>query len=117
MVCWVDLFQRFGRKHAFWILLLSYVLFTLFGGLVLMAIEQPQENGLRAQVVELREHFLRDNYCVPESRLDTIIVKASFSANRNIALLDAHRNDWSWDFISSMFFVINVLTLRGKKNK
>uniref|UniRef100_A0A4W5MEM4 Potassium channel, subfamily K, member 7 n=1 Tax=Hucho hucho TaxID=62062 RepID=A0A4W5MEM4_9TELE len=92
---------------------LSYVLFTLFGGLVLMAIEQPQENKLRAQVLELREHFLRDNYCVPESRLDTIIVKASFSANRNIAVLDAHRDDWNWDFISSMFFVTNVLTVRG----
>ncbi|XP_038831489.1 potassium channel subfamily K member 1-like [Salvelinus namaycush] len=116
MVCWVDSFQRFCRKHAFWLLLLSYILFTLFGGLVLMAIEQPQENRLRAQVLELREHFLRDNYCVPESRLDTIIVKASFSANRNIAVLDAHRDDWSWDFSSSMFFVINVLTVRGYGN-
>ncbi|XP_041723648.1 potassium channel subfamily K member 1-like [Coregonus clupeaformis] len=116
MVCWVDWFQRFCQSHAFCFLLLSYVLFTLFGGLVLMAIEQPQENKLRAQVLELREHFLRDNHCVLESRLDTIIGKVYFSANRNIAVLDTHRDDRSWDLISSMFFVINVLTVRGYGN-
>ncbi|KAJ8008103.1 hypothetical protein DPEC_G00101290 [Dallia pectoralis] len=116
MVLWVESFHKFCQSHAFCFLLLSYVLFTIFGSLVLMAIEQPEGTQFQAQILELRQRFLRDNRCVQEGSLDIMLQKVHAPDYRNIAVLDADRDKWSWDFTSSVFFVVNVLATSGYGN-
>uniref|UniRef100_A0A3P8ZZ29 Potassium channel, subfamily K, member 7 n=1 Tax=Esox lucius TaxID=8010 RepID=A0A3P8ZZ29_ESOLU len=113
MVLWVESFQRFCQSHAFWFLLLVYVLFTIFGSLLFMAIEQPQGNQFQAQVLEVRRRFLRENRCVQEGGLDIFLKKVYANGYRNVAILHAGENKWSWDFTSSVFFVVNILATSG----
>ncbi|XP_062305726.1 potassium channel, subfamily K, member 7 [Osmerus eperlanus] len=113
MVRWLEACRHFCRVRSFWFLVLGYVLFTLFGGLVFMAIEMPVEKTLRADVQELKERFLEGHRCVKESQLDDLLKKALSTDQRGVSLLEASSEELHYDFTSSLFFVIVTLSTTG----
>ncbi|XP_036403555.1 potassium channel, subfamily K, member 7 [Megalops cyprinoides] len=113
MVPWLDCVRRFCRMRAFLILVLSYVLFLIFGAAVFMALEQPGEIAIQAGVQNLRVGFLNENRCVRESSLDNLLKKAFFAGKRGVAVLEAESEEYSYDFSSSLFFLTTFLTTTG----
>ncbi|XP_048885023.1 potassium channel, subfamily K, member 7 isoform X1 [Brienomyrus brachyistius] len=107
---------RFCRGRAFCIMVVSYVLYIIFGGLVFMVLEKPQERALLAEVRRLRLLFLEQNRCLQEKRLDQLLKKALFAGKRRIAVLDADADELNNDFTSSLFFVTTYLTTTGYGN-
>ncbi|KAM4612399.1 potassium channel, subfamily K, member 7 [Polymixia lowei] len=105
--------RRFCRVNAFGCTILCYVLFILLGSLVFMAIEMPVERILRAEVIELREVFLRENPCIQESRLNELLRKALATDQKDVSVLNANIDERHYDFTSSLYFVIVTLTTTG----
>lgn len=104
---------RFCRVRAFSIMVVSYVLYIIFGGLVFVVLEKPQESALLHEVRRLRLLFLEQNRCVEGKRLDQLLKKALFASKRRIAVLDADTDELNNDFTSSLFFVTTYLTTTG----
>ncbi|KPP75922.1 potassium channel subfamily K member 1-like [Scleropages formosus] len=98
------------RVRAFLILVLSYVLFLIFGAVVFAVLEQPDGMSLLAEVQDLREEFLDSNRCVQEGSLRRLLAKALFADKRGVAVLGADSEELSYDFTSSLFFVTAFLT-------
>ncbi|TRY55357.1 hypothetical protein DNTS_020904, partial [Danionella cerebrum] len=90
-----------------------YVLFIIFGAVVLMVLEQPEESLLVKEVRELKARFLDNNPCVDEKRLD-LFLNNVFSVNkRGVAVLNSESYECNFDFTSSLFFVVTYLTTTG----
>ncbi|XP_018599947.1 potassium channel, subfamily K, member 7 [Scleropages formosus] len=113
MAYWCDVVLRFCRVRAFLILVLSYVLFLIFGAVVFTVLEQPDGMSLLAEVQDLREEFLDSNRCVQEGSLRRLLAKALFADKRGVAVLGADSEELSYDFTSSLFFVTAFLTTTG----
>ncbi|KAG5853270.1 hypothetical protein ANANG_G00071330 [Anguilla anguilla] len=113
MVPRLDSVWRFCRIRAFLILVLSYVLFLVFGGFMFLALEKPEEDALIAEVRQFRIEFLDRHRCVKESHLDDLLKKALFAEKRGVAVLEAEGEEYSYDFSSSLFFVTTFLTTTG----
>ncbi|KAJ8337652.1 hypothetical protein SKAU_G00366180 [Synaphobranchus kaupii] len=113
MVLRLDSVWRFCRVRAFLILVLSYVLFLIFGGIVFMVLEKPEEVALVAEVQQLRFEFLDRHRCVKESHLDDLLKKTLFAEERGVAVVEAESEEYSYDFSSSLFFITTFLTTIG----
>lgn len=79
-----------------------------------MAIEMPEEKSLRAEVQELRERFLQDHRCMQESKLDDLLRKVLSTDRRGVSVLDVNSEEYHYDFMSSLFFVIFTLSTTGE---
>ncbi|KAL7876153.1 hypothetical protein AOLI_G00111160 [Acnodon oligacanthus] len=99
------------RSYAFSSLLITYLLFILLGGAVFMALEQPEERALVAEVRELRASFLERHPCVEESGLDELLRKVLSAGKRGVSEEDGEEDNF--DFTSSLFFVTTFLTTTG----
>uniref|UniRef100_A0A8P4KIJ8 Potassium channel, subfamily K, member 7 n=1 Tax=Dicentrarchus labrax TaxID=13489 RepID=A0A8P4KIJ8_DICLA len=103
----------FCQVNALSCLVLCYLLFVVLGGVAFTAVEKPVERELRAEVEELRRSFLQENPCVQESGLRELLGKALSAHRSDVAVLKADAEERSYDFTSSLYFVIVTLTTMG----
>ncbi|KAJ8281806.1 hypothetical protein COCON_G00043250 [Conger conger] len=113
MVPRLDSVWRFCRIRAFLILVLGYVLYLIFGGIVFKALEKSEADALVAEVRQFRIEFLDRHRCVKGSRLDEFVKMALFAEERGVGVLEAEDEEYSYDFSSSLFFVVTILTTTG----
>ncbi|XP_040885249.1 potassium channel subfamily K member 1-like [Toxotes jaculatrix] len=107
---------RFVERHQsalnFALLVVGYILYLIIGAGIFSAIEMPYEHELRQELKAARQHFLSNNTCVSDARLEELLARALEANNYGVSLLgnDTSRN---WDFVSSLFFTSTVLTTTG----
>lgn len=104
---------NFCRSYAFTFLLIFYLLYMVIGAVIFMALEQPEQDSLVAEVRELRVRFLESNKCVKESSLDRLLRKVLLAGKRGVTV-KADSDEYNFDFTSSLFFVITFLTTTGE---
>lgn len=97
----------------FLVLVLSYVLYLIFGALVFSAVELPYEKELRHQLRTEKQQFLQDNECVSEERLEEFLMRALEASNYGVSVLQNVSINWNWDFTSALFFASTVLSTTG----
>lgn len=85
----------------------------IFGAVIFMVLEQPEQNELVAEEHEFWVRFLENNQCVKESSLDRLLRKVLLAGKRGVTV-KAHSDEYNFDFTSSLFFVITFLTTTGE---
>ncbi|KAM5129088.1 potassium channel subfamily K member 1-like [Mantella aurantiaca] len=102
------------RTLLFLILIVSYVLYLVFGAFIFSTLEQPYENQLREKVQNLWDDLLENHPCLSEENLDDFLRKALLVKSFGVSVL---RNisgfEVRWDFVSSLFFTGTTLTTIG----
>ncbi|KAM8952945.1 potassium channel subfamily K member 1 [Pelodytes ibericus] len=97
----------------FTFLILGYVLYLGLGALVFSAVEQPYEDLLRRDLYELKRLFLQRYTCLPEEKLEELLVRVLDASNYGVSILNNGSGNWNWDFTSALFFVSTVLSTTG----
>uniref|UniRef100_A0A8C5MH32 Potassium channel subfamily K member 1 n=1 Tax=Leptobrachium leishanense TaxID=445787 RepID=A0A8C5MH32_9ANUR len=98
---------------CFGILISVYLLFLVLGAVVFMAVEQPNEQTLRRDLLELKRQFLQQYPCLPEDRLEALLSKVLIASDYGVSVLNNVTGHWNWDYTSSLFFVTTVLSTTG----
>ncbi|XP_061637543.1 potassium channel subfamily K member 6 [Phyllopteryx taeniolatus] len=95
-------------------LVLFYVVYLLFGGLVFSSLERPVEERLRRHADALKRGFLVNQSCVSAAALE-LFVGQVLAANRYgvAALRNASADPSNWDLTSAMFFANTLVTTVG----
>ncbi|KAG2469272.1 KCNK1 protein, partial [Polypterus senegalus] len=101
------------RTWAFSILISSYILFIIFGGSVLMVLEEPKETQLRSSLRILRSRFLQAHTCVSDEQLETFTEQVLRAQKFGIPVLINEDDRNNYDFTSSLFFLTAFLTTTG----
>ncbi|XP_040293075.1 potassium channel subfamily K member 1 [Bufo bufo] len=97
----------------FGFLVVSYILYLIFGAAVFSSLELPLEDLLRNKLVELKRQFLIDNECMSEGQLEVFLDKVLEANNYGVSILNNETRNWNWDFMSSLFFASTVLSTTG----
>ncbi|XP_028657929.1 potassium channel subfamily K member 1-like [Erpetoichthys calabaricus] len=101
------------RTWAFSILISCYILFIIFGGTVLMVLEEPKEMQLRSSIRILRSRFLQAHTCVTDEQLETFTEQVLCAQKFGIPVLISEDDRDNYDFTSSLFFLTAFLTTSG----
>lgn len=97
----------------FLLLLLTYVLYLIFGAVVFSLVELPYEEDLRKELSGVKQRFLQENECISEEALDKFLVRALEASNYGVSVLNNNLTSWNWDFTSALFFASTVLSTTG----
>lgn len=100
-------------------LLIFFILYVIFGGIVFMLLEWPDEQIKRKEIGlllnEFTEHIKRLNHTqFTEEKFRLIIHELLMAQDNN--LIDSYGNQQpfiNWSFINSFFFAITVITTIG----
>ncbi|XP_063803350.1 potassium channel subfamily K member 1-like [Pseudophryne corroboree] len=98
-----------------WLLLLvTHLLYLLFGAFVFCSLEQPQEQLLREETEELWAEFLGSHPCLSEEPLDDFLRRALLIRSFGVSVLrNTSDLQLKWDFVSALFFSGTTLTTIG----
>lgn len=110
----VRLIQSHKSTWYFFILVLGYILYLIFGAVVFSSVELPYEDRLRQELRTIKKLFLQDNECLSEERLEEFLEKALEASNYGVSILNNASANWNWDFTSSLFFASTVLSTTGE---
>ncbi|KAJ8359781.1 hypothetical protein SKAU_G00163060 [Synaphobranchus kaupii] len=109
----VRLIQSNKSTWYFLFLVLGYVLYLIFGAVVFSSVELPYEDLLRQELRTVKRHFLQENKCLSEERLEEFLAKALEASNYGVSVLNNASSNWNWDFTSALFFASTVLSTTG----
>ncbi|XP_038621294.1 LOW QUALITY PROTEIN: potassium channel subfamily K member 7 [Tachyglossus aculeatus] len=103
-----------GAGGRYCLLLACYLLFLLLAAAVFVGIEGPPERRLRTQLQGDLASF-REAYggCLPPGKLEGLLDAALKAEGYGISALGNVSDAENWDFPSSLFFVVSVLTTTG----
>ncbi|XP_067877803.1 potassium channel subfamily K member 1-like [Heterodontus francisci] len=105
--------SRRCSKSYFWMLMICFIAYALFGTFVFSALELPWEIQMRRDIDALKSKFLREHECLEELELDLFLQRVVTASNYGISALGNASDDRNWDLSSSLFFVSTVLTTTG----
>nr|DBA21940.1 TPA: hypothetical protein GDO54_013050 [Pyxicephalus adspersus] len=94
-------------------LMVSYVLYLVFGAVVFSSVELPYEDLLRKDLLELKQSFLNEHQCMSEEQLEGFLERVLEASNYGVSILNNASGNWNWDFTSSLFFASTVLSTTG----
>ncbi|XP_061601262.1 potassium channel subfamily K member 1b [Cololabis saira] len=109
----VRLIQSHKSTWYFVSLLLGYLLYLIFGAVVFSSVELPYEDLLRQDLRAVKKHFLQENECISEERLERFLQRALEASNYGVSILNNASANWNWDFTSALFFASTVLSTTG----
>ncbi|XP_069808518.1 potassium channel subfamily K member 1 [Dendropsophus ebraccatus] len=109
----VRLIDRNRPAWYFAILMVTYILYLIFGAVVFSSVELPYEDLLRRDLRELKRRFLSENECTSEEHLEVFLGQVLEASNYGVSVLNNASGNWNWDFMSSLFFASTVLSTTG----
>ncbi|XP_073684624.1 potassium channel subfamily K member 1a [Garra rufa] len=109
----VRVIEGYRSTWYFFVLVLAYVFYLIFGALVFSAVELPYEEQLRQELRSVKQQFLEDNECLSEERLEEFLTRALEASNYGVSVLNNASTNWNWDFTSALFFASTVLSTTG----
>ncbi|CAL1570098.1 unnamed protein product [Knipowitschia caucasica] len=99
-----------------WVLLsgflLFYIIYLLFGALVLSSIERPEEERVRAELQQLREQFMNHS-CATEQALESFLTRVLQAHRSGVSVLQTVHQPSNWDLTSAMFYANTLVTTVG----
>ncbi|XP_069607056.1 potassium channel subfamily K member 1 [Ranitomeya imitator] len=109
----VRLIDRNRPAWYFGFLMVSYILYLIFGAVVFSSVELPYEDLLRRDLQEIKRQFISDNECMSEENLERFLEQVLEANNYGVSILNNASGNWNWDFMSSLFFASTVLSTTG----
>ncbi|XP_073436786.1 potassium channel subfamily K member 1 [Dendrobates tinctorius] len=109
----IRLIDRNRPAWYFGFLMVSYILYLIFGAVVFSSVELPYEDLLRKDLQELKRQFMSDNECMSEESLERFLERVLEANNYGVSILNNASGNWNWDFMSSLFFASTVLSTTG----
>ncbi|XP_062374610.1 potassium channel subfamily K member 1-like [Sardina pilchardus] len=94
-------------------LVVSYVLYLIFGALIFSSVELPYEDDLKTDLLSFKQQFLQDNACLSDDRLEEFLTRVLEANNYGVSVLNNASTSRNWDFTSSLFFASTVLSTTG----
>ncbi|KAL2102249.1 hypothetical protein ACEWY4_001417 [Coilia grayii] len=94
-------------------LVVTYVLYLVFGALIFSSVELPYEDDLRDELRAIKQHFLQENDCISDERLEKFLARVLEANNYGVSVLNNASTNRNWDFTSALFFASTVLSTTG----
>ncbi|XP_012679200.2 potassium channel subfamily K member 1-like [Clupea harengus] len=107
--------MRQGNKATWYFLCLvvSYVLYLIFGALIFSSVELPYEDDLKQDLRTIKDTFLQENPCISDARLEEFLSRVLEANNYGVSVLNNASANRNWDFTSALFFASTVVSTTG----
>ncbi|XP_018015076.1 potassium channel subfamily K member 1 [Hyalella azteca] len=90
-----------------------YFAYVAGAALIFMVTEGAIEDAYRKRLVEKREAFLSENYCVSDEALEEFIEELASASRRGVSAARNASGDRNWSFGQSFFFSSTIVTTIG----
>ncbi|KAM7289679.1 potassium channel subfamily K member 4, partial [Ixodes scapularis] len=99
-------------------LLVVFIVYVVIGGAVFMAVEGPNEDLLRNEIMEIRRNFHEKLVSLNHTNLTSaeitqLVSRLADARSKNLINEQGHDTHTNWNFYNSFFFAITVVTTIG----